>query len=484
MPICKVPKVFLILEVCCGIILAGCHSPTPKQELKTIQKKDSIKPVVQKMDTVKPIAQEGDSDTDGPIYVMIDTIVNHDTINVTLYNDTMISCSINRLADTLNGAHIIRGSWDESFANYRAIYTPNRFSPVNFILNDTMFLFTIGYGYTDWDCGISLFLLHRTKKSLKFVKRDKDNPISRETDDLYIDLKKNEILEDFNHEISDYEDAGEFDGEYGRYIVERYKIQNGKFVQTDYVALSFPEFRYFYFGDGNDTTYWTFYHTISMRENWARDRYDSSNVQRAVILDTTIGKDKVNISYTNKGNIIASFNGDADTLTWQDTWLGYEVWRGADCNRIIVPGKKNPVSFVMKDSVILFNITDRNRNANLFLVRRSGSSFDISSKIIRTESHYLYADLTKNTIIEESGYFAKDGKYPMRGDDTIYNEPPLLAKRYRILHNELTYTNIDTVYFKEFNGIQEPYSYPGMKQIYTTIAKREDWSQRRTRVKK
>ena len=456
----------------CVWALTSCHSPANKGNGQGVPKKD----------TVKTIAQAPPQKKATGAFVILDTVAGKDTLKVVLFRDSMIRCSINNLADTFN-AGPLNLYWDtSSFKNGNlapSIIVPGYKKPRGFILNDSLLLITV----PSWRGNMALFLLNRTKTSLRFTKRNKDNPIFHTPYYIYVDMKNNISIDHDGGKVYDDEDVGDYGQEHGRFLIYRYKIEpfhtghtggDKHFVQTGLVASSLKELdRMYTVDDSKDSNERAFYNIIVHNENWKRDRYDSDNYQKVIVLDTIAGKDTIHIAYDNKGNVLAIINHEADTIGWDETWVGYEQWRGKDDNQIIVPGGSYPQKFILNDSLLIFTLRDKYQYANLFYIIRSKHTFDISPDFLSTETKYLYIDLKRNNIIEQAGRL--DDYCRIEYKDAYSEKIPFTVNRYRIWCQKIVKTDSAKIRLKGLNDIKDPDSYDGSIAFYNIVTHYENW---------
>ena len=239
------------------IAMASCHSSVSKQALQNIEKKDTAKAISQQVSVS---------------YMALDTIVDRDTIKVVLYGNTRIRCSINKLSDTINIAQ--SGiNWDTSSESYinddvMPILIPNEKKPVKFILNDSLLLLPI----CDGNARTLLYLLNRTKTSLKFSGQDMAYSLLTSSYYIYIDLKHNTII---NYADEIYLDTlvNGIEEQIRRYPIFRYKIEHKRIVQINSAVCYFKEFEQLDMKDNELKDVQTFYNIILHHEDWEHDKY-------------------------------------------------------------------------------------------------------------------------------------------------------------------------------------------------------------------
>jgi hypothetical protein len=248
-----------------AVALISCHSSAPKAAVQSVQKKDTVKAVVQKADK-----------KEAPHFLItIDTIVNKDTLKVVWCENGLIKCSLNQLLDSIINPNVswdIRDAISQLDGGLDRILVPYNRKPRKFILNDEVVLISL----VDWKGRANLFILNRTKTSLKFAKEDDCNPICKESTYIYVDLKHNIII---NHggqdkyEHGKYSDAGNDASSNSPYWIYRYQITNRHFVQTKLDTLFFKEFLKIDVNDCNGAQ--IFYNIIAHRESRELDKYMS-----------------------------------------------------------------------------------------------------------------------------------------------------------------------------------------------------------------
>ena len=451
----------LIILFGCGVAFAGCHSSADKRSVLKIQKRD----------TVKVITESKKKAPDR--YVILDTVAGKDTIRVVLYNNTMIKCTLNNLSDTYNAANEYQ-YWDTSYANYSKynvapIIVPGKRNPVKFILNDTMLLMSIESSNTTG--GMMLFLLSKTKNSLKFASEDSANPIILRPFYIYVDIRNNIIIDhDYREIYDDYDHAG--DEEYGRYLIYRFRIVKKRFIQTDLDASFFNGFEKLDMEDNPIGDSRTFYNIILKNENWKRDRYDSSSYQKVIALDTVAGKNKIQLAFNNRGNVICKLNGKCDTTSWGESWEGYEGWRAKKPYGIIVPGENKPRAFILNDSILLFTLVNSGRKAELFLFNRRDCILD--STIINDYSNFIYVDLKKNTILSciDSNYMEN-----LKEDfeEAHHKGAPYEICEYKIYKNDFKEESRHFGLFKDYFDSVAPASFDEFQDFYLRLAQVKNW---------
>lgn len=443
---------YIVLGV---VAMASCHSPTKKEAVQTVANPAPV--VIQKESTPivnTPTASPG-------TYVILDTIIRRDTLKVVLYDKTMIRCSFNRLSAVLDARSEVR-AWDSSYAICNCMLPPNKWKPVNLIMNDSLLIISTTCGYMAMDGATHIYLLYRTKKSLKFAKGK--NPIAQYPCTMYVDLKNNTIMGYYYHEIYDDEpDAGE--GQYGRWLVGRYKIINRSFVFMGTAAVYYPQ--YDEVDLDNDSTLRPFYKTVIQKENWKRDSYDSDNRQRITVVDTIVGRDTIKVEYDNLGNVVCRLNRLCDTTTWNQTWVGYEPWRNNDFKRIITPGKHTPCSFILTDSTLLFSIVNAGNTAALFLFNKRDTTLDTA--YIGNHAEYIYADMKNNKFISYVGPYYRD--YVYGTSDYVYNDSIHSIKEYRIKKGSFVKMHVsNNVVFRNASN-SFPSSFSDYYDVYNSWAK-------------
>ncbi len=430
---------FSVVLLSIAVTIASCHNSTGKVTVPDSRaKKDSLK-AVEKTETHKgPF----------PTFVILDTVVGSDTMKFTMYGDSLVKCSINRLSDTSNcGGHFEH--WDSSFGDYGLIIVPDKMKLQKFILNDSILIVPVSYGFMRMSGGVALFLLNRTKYSLKFAPVNTDNPCRIGSECPYVDIKSNQIIDYYYHAIYNDEDYGNGGDEHGRYMTFRSRIKNKQFVQADEIAASSKEIEKLELFDPGNSDLIAYYTLLAHHEDWNRDRYDSSNIQRITAIDTLIGEAKIKVWYDNNGNVVCRLNGKCDSTDWDEQWMGYEWWMKKDAHRIIVPGEKKPKAFILNDSLLLFTLVNNDNRAVLFIFDRKKTNLD--STQINTFANYIYVDLKKNVILS---YEDSDERVDLRDNAEVFPHPkgaPWGLGKYKIQNRVFVDVGNDLCYCKGEN---------------------------------
>ena len=447
-----------------SIAIASCNYTARKNAVQDQSKKDSAKPVI-KAETMKGAF---------PTFVVLDTVVGTDTIKFTMYSDSLVRCSVNRLCDSCNCGGRFE-HWDSSFGDYGLIMVPDKKKLQKFILNDSILIVPVSFGFMRMNGGVALFLINRTKHSLKFADANKHNPIRTGSSNAYIDLKNNQIINYYYTPEYDNVDAGECNLDHPRYLVYRYKIAAVKsipggqrhFIQTDEVAASSKELDKVEVFIGEDSIDRVFYTWLVRKENWKRDKYDSTIYQKVILLDTMTAKNKIQVYYDNRGWIIATFNKTTDTFDWGEKWIGYEWWRGNEDNKIIVPGGKRPVSYILNDTMLVISLCDIYRYTSLFVLRRYADSLVFIDDQLSTTTDYLYVDLKNNSVLEQAGRLSDGCR--LNYEDDYSRTIPFTVNRYKIEADSFLQTDSVKLLSKELNNIDDPDSYKGSKSFYNSV---------------
>ena len=381
--------------LCCAAIVSSWQFSSGKKGGQ--QNDTTIAQVAPRKVSVITTRADEDGDADPyETFVVLDTIVGRDTVRFVLFDDSLISCSINNLRDTFNSGGKL-AHWDSSFANKGLIMVPGRKRRQELILNDSILIVPVHYGFMSFSEGVALFLLNRTRASLKFARGDENNPIRFGSHFPYVDIKGNQVISCYYRQMYNDQDAGNGGDEHGRYELYRFRIEHKQFVKTNYAVSCSKELERVPMYDPEDSDLMAFYTLIAQHEDWLRDRYDSSNIQRIEALSVTTGKNKMEVWYDNKGNVACSLNGKGDTVQWGEKWVGYEWWREKAASRMVVPDKRAAEAFILNDSLLLFTIMNSQRKAVVFLYDRKRNKLD--RKMVNTFANYVYTDLKHNTIL-------------------------------------------------------------------------------------
>jgi len=236
----------------CVWALTSCHSPANKGNGQGVPKKD----------TVKTIAQAPPQKKATGAFVILDTVAGKDTLKVVLFRDSMIRCSINNLADTFNAARDYM-HWDTSFSDYLSynvapILIPGEKKPKKFILNDSLVVIPLCVGNSN----MQLYLLNKTKKSLKFALKNGFNVFYSSSFYSYVDLKHNTII-NYADRIYIARGPGE---DHWVFPVFRYKIAHKHIVEINSSAVYFKEFERLDMENTDDIR--TFFNNIVHHFNW------------------------------------------------------------------------------------------------------------------------------------------------------------------------------------------------------------------------
>ena len=185
----------------------------------------------------------------------------------------------------------------QSYVDDAPVIVSGENKPVKFILNDSLLIIPMSCGYMRMDGAVQLYLLNRTKTSIRFAQGK--NPITQYPFYMYVDLKRNAIINYYYHEIYD-DEANADDGQKGRFLINRYKISNKQFVKTDEVASYYPKFEKVDLDSLPNLI--AFYNAIVNKENWKRDRYNPDVYRKIVAINCMADKNRLQVAYDNLGN--------------------------------------------------------------------------------------------------------------------------------------------------------------------------------------
>lgn len=199
--------------------------------------------------------------------VVIDTIVDKDTIKISYDNKGNVTGTLN--GNSRSGSWLPWKGYEWWRGKTDAIIVPGENRPRSFIWNDTLIMVAL----MNKDQYPVLFLFKKTGTSLNLFLKVAGGGCKY----IYVDLKKNIIINNDGQDYQDYEDrfkpkpVASFP-ENLPYWINRYRIIGDSLQGPDNDTSFFKEF----LDIGNVDSYngsKAFYNIILQRENWERDKY-------------------------------------------------------------------------------------------------------------------------------------------------------------------------------------------------------------------